>query len=110
MILTEVGGTSLRGMSLGQVTAVISEHPERPLRVVFSDTPWPSEPVLEVAKTKVEGTAAKAVLAEPKPEPEPAPEPEPEPEPQLESESALKQAEISGHLPGKWRYEMTDGE
>ena len=42
LILTEVGGISLRGMSLEQVTAVISEHPQRPLRVVFSDTPWSS--------------------------------------------------------------------
>ena len=36
MILQEVGGKSLRGMSLDQVTSVISEHQERPLRVVFS--------------------------------------------------------------------------
>eukprot|EP01043_Picozoa_sp_COSAG02_P013041 COSAG02_NODE_515_length_20817_cov_61.106960_5_plen_1991_part_00 len=35
---------------------------------------------------------------------------EPKPELQPKSGSALKQAEISGHLPGKWRYEMTDGE
>ena len=65
LIFSEVGGTSMRGLSYEAVVAAIQSHSARPLRVVFSETPWPP---------------AVTAQAEPQPQPTPAQEVDPDPE------------------------------
>jgi hypothetical protein len=100
LIFREVGGTSMRGLSYEEVVAAIQAHGGRPLRVVFSEKPWPSLPV-EVPhphpQPETETETESESESEPEPEPEPSPS-SPSTSPPLLSDDSTQQMERHAQL------------